>query len=45
LLALELLAGVRVTSISVAIDHVRELDLGGDRVRQAGAVDPGRTTL
>ncbi|WP_138758760.1 Wzz/FepE/Etk N-terminal domain-containing protein [Modestobacter altitudinis] len=29
LFALELLAGVRVTSISVAIDHVRDLDLGG----------------
>ncbi len=31
LLALELLAGVRVTSVSVAIDHVREQDLGGGR--------------
>jgi tyrosine-protein kinase len=29
LFALELLAGVRVTSISVALDHVRGLDLGG----------------
>ncbi|CCH85938.1 Lipopolysaccharide biosynthesis protein [Modestobacter italicus] len=29
LFALELLAGVRVTSISVALDHVRDLDLGG----------------
>jgi Mrp family chromosome partitioning ATPase len=32
LLALELLAGVRVDSVSVAIDHVRDQDLGGGRV-------------
>ncbi|WP_138733981.1 Wzz/FepE/Etk N-terminal domain-containing protein [Modestobacter excelsi] len=30
--ALELLAGVRVTSVSVAVDHVRDLDLGGGRL-------------
>ncbi|MGY1684731.1 Wzz/FepE/Etk N-terminal domain-containing protein [Geodermatophilus sp. SYSU D00867] len=30
-LALELLAGVQVTSVSVAIDHVRDQDLGGGR--------------
>jgi hypothetical protein len=32
LFALELLAGVRVTSISVAIDHVRDQDLGAGRL-------------
>lgn len=35
LLALEMLAGVRVTSISVAIDHVRGQDLGGGRVTRS----------
>jgi succinoglycan biosynthesis transport protein ExoP len=34
--ALELLAGVRVTSISVAVDHVRDLDLGGGMLYRPG---------
>ncbi|MCZ2830864.1 Wzz/FepE/Etk N-terminal domain-containing protein [Modestobacter sp. VKM Ac-2986] len=34
--ALELLAGVRVTSISVAVDHVRDLDLGGGMSNRPG---------
>ncbi len=47
LLALELLAGVRVTSVSVAIDHVRAQDLGGGRFARSdqpegpGAALPG----
>lgn len=39
LLALELLAGVRVTSVSVAIDHVRDQDLGGGRVARSSSGD------
>nr|WP_276508487.1 Wzz/FepE/Etk N-terminal domain-containing protein [Modestobacter muralis] len=34
--ALELLAGVRVTSVSVAVDHVRDLDLGGGMLNRPG---------
>ncbi|MGY1774384.1 Wzz/FepE/Etk N-terminal domain-containing protein [Geodermatophilus sp. SYSU D00804] len=37
LFALELLAGVRVTSVSVAIDHVRDQDLGGGSLRRFNA--------
>ncbi len=36
LFALELLAGVRVASISVAIDHVRDQDLGGSSLNRSG---------
>ena len=41
--ALELLAGVRVSSVSVAVDHVRDLDLGGGMVNRpgtSGELDP-----
>lgn len=42
LLALELLAGVRVTSVSVAIDHVSNQDLGGGRfARFVPSEEPG----
>ncbi|ADB73179.1 Wzz/FepE/Etk N-terminal domain-containing protein [Geodermatophilus obscurus] len=44
LLALELLAGVRVTSVSVAIDHVREQDLGGGRTARSVPLDEGGQT-
>jgi Mrp family chromosome partitioning ATPase len=42
LLAMELLAGVRVKEISVAIDHVSDQDLGGGRfARSAAALERG----
>jgi capsular polysaccharide biosynthesis protein len=46
LFALELLAGVRVTSISVAIDHVRDQDLGAGRLgRFAASYEPAAADL
>ncbi|MGY1786723.1 Wzz/FepE/Etk N-terminal domain-containing protein [Geodermatophilus sp. SYSU D00698] len=40
LLGLELLAGVGVTSVSVAIDHVRAQDLGGGRFGRIEGPEP-----